>query len=72
MKNILLLSAFSSLFLLSSCDKKSYTCRCDGGFSGGGTISTVEARSKNKAENKCASYNSPTGTADGVYNCKLQ
>ncbi|MBL7713163.1 MAG: hypothetical protein JNL13_11880 [Chitinophagaceae bacterium] len=72
MKNILLLAACSSLLILNSCDKKSYTCRCDGGFSGGGTTATVEARNKSKAEHKCAGYNSPAGTNDGTYNCRVQ
>ena len=72
MKNTLFLAGFSSLFLLASCGKKSYTCRCDG-ISPSPIIYAIEARSKSKAEQKCKSYNDPNGgVLDGPYNCKLQ
>lgn len=72
MKNTLILAACSSLFLLSSCDKKSYTCRCDGGFSGGGTTETIQTTTKSRAERKCDAFNSGPDTNDGFYNCRLQ
>jgi hypothetical protein len=72
MKHTLLLSLFSSLLLLSSCDRKSYSCHCDGGFSGAGSTMNVEAASKKRAQKKCEDNNSGPETNDGYDNCTLQ
>lgn len=61
-----------TLLFLTACTKKDYTCRCDGGITGQGQTKIFSNTGKAKAKNDCALMESPSGTADGFTNCRVE
>jgi len=61
--------ASCALLCLGACQKKDYTCRCQGGF-GGGQTTIVSKSSKAKAKKACAAKNE-ANVIDGFYNCEI-
>ncbi|MES2479681.1 MAG: hypothetical protein V4561_11385 [Bacteroidota bacterium] len=64
------LCCFALAFM--SCQKKEYTCHCDGGFSGNGDTFIIKKSSKGNAKSECYNYNTSINTNDGFHNCELK
>lgn len=71
-KLIALIAIGFGAITFASCSNKDYNCICYGGIAGGKATMIVSKPSKAKAEDKCASYNSPAGTADGYSGCHIE
>lgn len=73
MKTIIHLSFVCTILTLFSCQKKEYTCRCEGGFGGNGTSIQIEGTSPSKALRNCEKKLLVNENAnDGFNNCSLK
>lgn len=75
MKRQAILYSFLAFILLTmtamQCGKD-YICQCEGGLTGKPEPMTVQATSQKNAESACDDFNTPAGTPDGYYNCRIQ
>ncbi len=61
----------AAIFAFSSCQKKSYTCVCTGGFAGTTEKTEIKAKNRGEAETKCKNMSTPPNVSDG-YSCELK
>ncbi len=74
MKNILILTLATFAIGFTSCQRKSYTCKCSGGISGGTFYNEITAKSREQAKRKCEANNPDPGegTGNDMMYCELQ
>lgn len=72
MKKLIFTSVSCFVLAFTSCQKKEYTCHCDGGFSGNGDTFIIKKASKGNAKSECYNYNSGINVDDGFHNCELK
>lgn len=73
MKTTIFLSLVCTTLTLFSCQKKEYTCRCEGGFGGNGASIQIEGTSPLKALKNCEKKLLVNEKAnDGFNNCSVK